>query len=88
MNQPPPQLDPDTRVRLAREFIQSPAWTQWLKPLLKSQHEDGLSALAGDMDEKTTTKLRARLSALKWLMAIPDQCSRPGAEPTPVSTLT
>lgn len=81
-------VDPETRARIAREFIQSPAWTQWLKPLLERQHDEGLRALAGDMDEKATAKLRTRLSTIKWFLAVPEQSSRPGVEPSPVSTLT
>lgn len=81
-------IDPDTRARLAREFIQSPAWTEWLKPLMDRQHEEGLRALAGDMDEKATAKLRTRLSTLKWLMAAIEQGTNPLVHPAAPSCMT
>lgn len=81
-------IDPDTRARLAREFTQSPAWTEWLKPLLERQHDEGLRALAGDMDEKATAKLRTRLATLKWLMATVEQGTNPLVHPIARSCMT
>lgn len=81
-------IDPDTRARLAREFTQSPAWTEWLKPLLERQHDEGLRALAGDMDEKATAKLRTRLATLKWLMAAVEQGTNPLVPPAAPSCMT
>lgn len=59
--------------------VTSPTWRH-IKAAAEKEIESMKNRLCGDLDQVQTTRLRAEIKRLKWLLELPDQQASPEPE--------